>query len=395
MSDIAREIAELRDLALAMPGNAAMMRALLALLDRAPDSAIVSETLARFEADTYSDELREEAADLLVRAEHSGLAARWRVPPPVRGDGAPGNVVPLFEDDDEEAAAPAPVRPTIGFDDIGGLENVKKQIRRKIIAPFRDEGLFRRFKRKAGGGVLMYGPPGCGKTMLARAVAHECDAKFIEVHASQILDKYIGVPEQRIGGLFADARRSRPAILFFDEIEALAQKRQFSSREHVNTLVSVLLAEMDGFENNDGLLLLGATNIPWSIDSAFRRPGRFDRTVFVPPPDRTARRFILRGLMEGKPVAGGLDLAKIVARTSGYSGADLAAIVETATDYAIEASRSETDFEPISAAHFDEALADVRPSTGEWLSQARNFAEYANEDRLYDDLQDFLKKHAR
>lgn len=395
MSDISTEIEQLAALARQMPGNAGMLRALIVLLDRAPDSSLVSQAVEGLSPGAYDDDLRDEVADALETADAQPLAALWRPAPP---EPAPsGNVIAFVRDGTADGMEPpaAPVRPAIGFDDVGGLENVKRQIRRKIIAPFTNKGLFERFRRKSGGGVLMYGPPGCGKTMLARAVAHECEAAFIEVRAAEILDRYIGVAEARIAETFAQARSSKPAIVFFDEIEALAQKRQFSSREHVNTVVSALLSEMDGFESNEGVLLLGATNIPWSIDSAFRRPGRFDRTIFVPPPDRTARLFILRGLMEGRPVARDLDLANVVARTSGFSGADLSAVVETATDFAIEESRSERDLEPIAPRHFVEALDDVRPSTGEWLAQARNFADYANEDRLYDDLQAFLKKHAR
>ncbi len=241
----------------------------------------------------------------------------------------------------------------------------------------------------------MYGPPGCGKTMLARALAFECKATFHNVRAADILDQYVGNAEKKITQIFQDARATRPVVLFFDEIEALAQKRQFENRAAVNTTVSALLTEMDGFSDNEGLLFLGATNVPWSIDSAFRRPGRFDRTLFVPPPDMVARKFILNGLLKGRPVSADLDLNQIVEICTGFSGADLSALVDTAIDIAIEDSPSVHDLVPLSNAHFREAAQEVKSSVGEWLGQARNFAEYANSSGMYDDLSDFLKRYAR
>jgi SpoVK/Ycf46/Vps4 family AAA+-type ATPase len=242
----------------------------------------------------------------------------------------------------------------------------------------------------------MYGPPGCGKTMLARALTNECKASFISVKAADILDMYHGIAEKRIADLFQKARANRPAVLFFDEVEALAQRRQFDVRERVNTVVSALLSEMDGLSGaNDGILFLGATNLPWSIDSAFRRPGRFDRTLFVPPPDRVARKFILRNLLAQRPHEEMLDIDPIIERTSGYSGADLAALVDTATDFAIDDSASGTSITPLNARHFAEAFKECRPSTGEWLAQAQTYGEYANQDGLYDDLKAFLAQYAR
>ena len=185
-------------------------------------------------------------------------------------------------------------------------------------------------------------------------------------------------------------------MLFFDEVEAIAQKRQHDSHARVNTGVSSLLTEMDGFDGqNEAVLLLGATNVPWSLDSAFRRPGRFGRTIFVPPPDKVARKFILNRALSGRPVADGLDLSEVVARTSGYSGADLIDIVDTALDIAIEDSDRADAIVPLNPAHFKEALAEVRPSTGEWFSQASAYATHANRDGLYDDLAAFLKNNRK
>ena len=393
--DLPADLKELKSLALAHPGVDAMLQALLVLLEDAPDSAVIVGALDKIDAAAYSSApLRNRAARLLENAGRPDMAADWNMPDVADPDLA--NVIPLAAGGDASQPPSPPKLPgTVGFEDIGGLENVKAQVRRKIINPFLNQGLFQKFRRKAGGGVLMYGPPGCGKTMLARALANECSARFMEVRASDILDKYVGVAEKRIASLFGQARTSRPTVLFFDEVEALAQRRQFDSMTRINTVVSSLLNEMDGLSGgNEGILLLGATNVPWSLDSAFRRPGRFDRTIFVPPPDRVARRFILKRLLEDRPVSPELQIAAIVEQTPGFSGADLSSVVETAVDFAIEESESAAGLVPLSNNHFTEAFREVRPSTGEWLAQARNFGEYANQDGLYDDLRDFLKAHA-
>ncbi|MEZ5690114.1 MAG: ATP-binding protein [Rickettsiales bacterium] len=238
----------------------------------------------------------------------------------------------------------------------------------------------------------MYGPPGCGKTMIARALANECNAQFIEARAADILDRWQGVAEKKIVDIFAQARSSKPAVLFFDEVEALAQRRQ--SESTVNTIVSTLLNEMAGVgDNNEGLLFLGATNVPWSLDSAFRRPGRFDRTIFVPPPDRIARSFILKDLLKDRPVVSDLNQKLIIEKSSGFSGADLAALVETAVDYAIDECNDGSDIIPLSNSHFQEAFTEIKSSTGEWLGLAKSYSEYANKDGSYDDLRNFLKKY--
>ena len=388
---VSPEIQSLIDLTLQNPQSEGSFRAVLILLENAPDSSIVVDGLAQIDPALITDEaLREKAAELLTGADAPDQAAKWQPDQPEMAS----NVVSLGQ----KPTLLPPKQPTgITFDDIGGLEDVKKQVRRKIINPFQNKkALFDRFKRKAGGGVLMYGPPGCGKTMLARALATECNARFYDVRASDVLDQYVGNAEKKITQIFADARAARPVVLFFDEVEALAQRRQFESGSKVNTTVSALLTEMDGFsENNDGMLFLGATNVPWSLDSAFRRPGRFDRAIFVPPPDKVARKFILKTLLEERPVDPNLNLDKIIEKSSGFSGADLSALVDTAIDIAIEDSDSVDTLAPLSNEQFAEAFSETKSSVGEWLGQARSFAEYANESGMYDDLAAFLKKYAK
>lgn len=288
---------------------------------------------------------------------------------------------------------------TVRFSDVGGLDDVKKQIQRRIILPYQKPSLFDRFKKKVGGGILLYGPPGCGKTLLARATAGECNAEFLSVAISDVLDMYIGESERKLHALFERARQKTPAVLFFDELEALAGKRQYSREGTAAKLVSQFLAEMDGFsQNNSGVLILGATNVPWSIDPAFRRPGRFDRVVFIPPPDQVARAAIIEASLRQRPT-GSLDVVaaskRVAAKTSGFSGADLEGIIEAAADSAIESSLELGREQPIDDGCLAEALRTQKATTLEWLTTAKNHARFANEGGQYDDVLEFLRAHGK
>jgi SpoVK/Ycf46/Vps4 family AAA+-type ATPase len=289
-----------------------------------------------------------------------------------------------------------PAQPPVTFADVGGLDEIKTQIEKRIILPFQKPNLFAKYKKKAGGGILLYGPPGCGKTLLARATAGQCNATFLNVAIEDVLDMWIGESERKLHALFEKARATTPAVLFFDELEALAGKRQFTREATSSKLVSQFLSEMDGFtKNNAGVLILAATNVPWAIDPAFRRPGRFDRVLFVPPPDRPARASILRILIEGRPTADDVDVDALAARTSGFSGADLENLIDTAADRAIAASLASSTEKPIVQSHLIDALGEVKPTTSEWLTTARNYARYANEGGQYDEVLEFLAKHGK
>ena len=289
-----------------------------------------------------------------------------------------------------------PEQDRVTFANVHGLDRVKEEIRRKIILPYLKPSLFQKFRKRIGGGILLYGPPGCGKTLLARATAGECNASFFNVMISDILDMYIGESERKLHGIFETARQQAPAVLFFDEIEAVGAKRQYSHEGTSAKVVSQFLSEMDGFnQDNQGVLILGATNVPWALDPAFRRPGRFDRTFFVPPPDREARAAILGLELEDRPVAPDLDLGVIASGTSGYSGADLKNIVETASDIAIEHSIDAGQEVPIRADFLKAALEDSAATTLEWLTTARNYARYANDGGQYNAVLEFLRKHGK
>ena len=298
----------------------------------------------------------------------------------------PGDVIQLLQPEPDK----------VRFRDVGGLDDLKNAIEKKIILPFKKPTLFQRFKKRVGGGILMYGPPGCGKTLLARATAGECDAAFFNIAIADVLDMYVGESERKLATLFAEARRRAPAVLFFDEVEALGGKRQGSHDSVTAKLVSTFLSEMDGFaQNNHGVLILAATNVPWSVDPAFRRPGRFDRVLFVPPPDQAARAAILTLLIQDRPTTGDLDIDYLSKHTSGFSGADLHELVERAADEAISQSLASGSEHPITAQHLKEALRQTKPTTLEWLTTARNYAKYANEGGQYDDVLAFLKKHGK
>lgn len=285
---------------------------------------------------------------------------------------------------------------TTNFADVIGLENIKKQIHKKIILPFQSPSLFQRFKKKAGGGVLLYGPPGCGKTLLARATAGECNASFFNIEVSDVLDMYIGESEQKLHAIFEKARNETPCVLFFDEIEALAGKREHARNNSFANIVSQFLTELDGFsQKNNGVLVLASTNTPWTIDPAFLRPGRFDRLFFVTPPDKEARLGILNYNLKERPVSDDIDLTMIAKKTSGYSGADLANIIEIAADEAIDASIDAGHDVAINYEHLKEALTQSRDTTSEWLTTARNYARYANDGGRYNDVLDFINKHGK
>jgi AAA+ superfamily predicted ATPase len=296
---------------------------------------------------------------------------------------------------DSEAALAEPDEKSITFADVGGLAQVKKDIERRIIAPFTQKDLYAKFRKRAGGGVLLYGPPGCGKTLLARATAGECGLPFQSISIPDVLDPLSGMSERRLSQLFKNARERAPAVLFFDEIDALASKRTNASATHAAQLVSHFLAEMDGSSgaSNDGLFVLAATNVPWSLDSAFLRPGRFDRLFFVPPPDAEARAAIFDLELGHRPRAEGINLLALAKHTSGYSGADIASLVERAADLAIDASLAAGKETSITQYMLESAARSMRSSVTDWLSTARNYATYSNESGRYDDVLAFLQKH--
>jgi SpoVK/Ycf46/Vps4 family AAA+-type ATPase len=259
-------------------------------------------------------------------------------------------------------------KPQLKFSDVGGMHRVKEEISIKIIQPLKNPDLYKAFGKKTGGGILLYGPPGCGKTFVAKATAGEINAKFINIGLHDILDMWIGNSEKNLHDIFETARRNAPCVLFFDEVDAMGASRADLKQSAMRHVINQFLAEMDGVaSSNEGVLILAATNAPWSVDAAFRRPGRFDRIIFVEPPDESAREEILRSHLEGKPV------------------------VDIAVEDKLRESMQAGSIQPLQTKDLLKAVKQHRSTTSEWFASARNYALYANESGLYDDIVKYLK----
>ena len=294
----------------------------------------------------------------------------------------------------DEEGVPAPKeleKPKIKFQDVGGMDSVKDEIRMKIIHPMTHSELYKAYGKSIGGGILMYGPPGCGKTYLARATAGEINANFLAIGINDILDMWIGSSERNLHAVFDNARSYKPCVLFFDEVDALGASRTDMKQHAGRQLINQFLAEMDGVKSsNEGVLILAATNAPWHLDSAFRRPGRFDRILFVPPPDTNARSSILRLLCYGKPVQE-IDFDVVAKKTTDFSGADLKAVIDVAIETKLREAMREGLPKPLTTKDLVAAAGTLRPTTKEWFAAARNYALYSNQGGIYDDILKYLK----
>ncbi len=328
-------------------------------------------------------------------SEPAGTPASPTTPPrtPVPAGPRPERVaLRLVEGNRPEAVIDEdPPEPVVTLKDVAGMEPVKRRLNLAFLAPLRNPELRRSFGKTLRGGLLLYGPPGCGKTFIARATAGELGARFMPVGISDVLDMWLGESEQKLKGYFETARRQAPSVLFFDEVDALGRKRSLLRHSAGSGVVSQFLSELDGLQgDNRGVFVLAATNHPWDVDSALRRPGRFDRMLLVLPPDAAAREAILRAHCRDRPVVPDLDFPSIAAGTEDYSGADVAHLCESAAELALEESLSGS-IQPITSAHFKRAMKEVRPSIRSWLETAKNHALFANDGGLYDDLLEYLR----
>jgi SpoVK/Ycf46/Vps4 family AAA+-type ATPase len=260
----------------------------------------------------------------------------------------------------------------VTFGDVAGLDDIKAEIRRRIVLPYLKPSLFERFKQKAGGNLLLYGPPGCGKTLIARATAGESDARFLLVNPEDIIDRYIGEAEKRVRALFDEARSDTPAILFFDDFDVLAFRRAGLPPEAAPGLVAALSSELDGTQrNNAGVLIVVASNAPWVIDEALYRAGRFQRVLFVPAPNAEARKKILTAALANIPGADKVSFDRIARKTAGHSGADLRALADWVSNTALTKALAGSSEAAITHGLFDEGLKLFGPSTIPWLNRAK------------------------
>ena len=399
-----------------MPPDPELVRALRSAVDRDPDSLPLRIHLAAMLLDLGAEaEALEQYAHVLSRdpANLEALRGAQRAAE-AAGDGARADGYRRLADArgtvaGEPPAGPGPREqplaagdplkpdwwdaefPTLRLADVGGMEEVKRRLHVAFIGPLRNPAVVRAYGRALRGGLLLYGPPGCGKTYIARATAGEIGARFVAIGLSDVLSMWLGESERHLHELFQAARRSAPCVLFFDEIDAIGQRRSLRRHSAGRNVVNQLLAELDGVDGgNDGVFVLGATNHPWDVDAALLRPGRFDRVTLVLPPDRPARAAVLGHHLRGRPVEG-VDLERLAGRTEDFSGADLAHLCDTAVEYALEESLAGGGIRSVTARDFERALSEVRPSTRAWFETARNFVLFANDGGLYDELQAYMR----
>ncbi len=306
-------------------------------------------------------------------------------PPFVMADGATG--------DSSDSGVWEVERPTLTLDDVGGMTEVKQHLQTTFLAPLRNPELRRMYGKSLKGGLLMYGPPGCGKTYIARALAGELQAGFMSLGIGDVADIYRGGTEQNVHEFFRAARRLAPVVVFIDELDALGQRR--TAHNSWNEIVNTLLVELDGVEaDNDGVYVLGATNQPWQVDTALRRPGRFDRTVLVLPPDDAARQAIFRHHLHDRPVEG-VDVGRLAALSDGLTGADIALVCETAVERALMDSVTTGVPRYVTMDDLLTALRTTPGSIGPWLETARNIVSYGQDDGTFAQLRAYLKSVKR
>jgi SpoVK/Ycf46/Vps4 family AAA+-type ATPase len=285
-------------------------------------------------------------------------------------------------------------QPTVTLADVGGLDEVKERLNASFLAPLTNPELRQLYGKSLRGGLLMYGPPGCGKTFIARAVAGELGASFLSIGVADVLDQWLGRSERNIHEMFMQARRGAPCVVFLDELDTLGQRRS-TSGSAMTGVVNQLLTELAGFaESNEGVFVLAATNQPWQVDPALRRPGRFDRTLLVLPPDPPARAAIFRHHLQHRPVEG-IDVTVLADRTDGFTGADIAYVCEAASERALMDSVRTGTPRMISLDDVLGAVSQTRPSIGGWLDTARNVVTFGEDDGTFAQLRAYLKKAKR
>lgn len=315
------------------------------------------------------EELAEELIELAKDCDRLHAGGKRGKPAQRGGKGGGGGQRVKEEEGDSDASDwIVKDKPNIGFDDIAGLEDVKQEIRLKMIYPFQHPELAKQYGIGVGGGILLYGPPGTGKTMIAKAVAHDIDAVFFLVSPAQMMSKWVGEAEQNVRKLFDAAKAETTSVIFLDEIEALVPKRQSDSSTVMQRVVPQILQELEGFDRgaDRALLFVGATNRPWMLDEAILRPGRLDALVYVGLPDAPARFRLLEIHFGDRPMADDVDFGTLCDRLEGYSGADIKSIAQQAAQRPFLEAIGGKAARPIAqadiVAEIDETPPSVHPS---------------------------------
>jgi len=315
-------------------------------------------------------------ADLAALAREAAMSALRRYLPEIDPDKPiPTEVLQKMEvvmddfKDAQHSIEPSALRevlveiPKVGWDDVGGLDEVKKRLKEAVEWPLTDPKMFKKMGINPPRGILLYGPPGTGKTLLAKAIANESKANFLSVKGPEVFSKWVGESEKALRNLFKKAKQSSPSIIFLDEIDALAPKRgMYEGTRVTDTVVNQLLTSMDGVEDMDDVVIIGATNRPDIIDPSFLRPGRFDELILVGQPDLKSREEIYRIHTKDMPIAKDVDISELAEMSEGFAGADIEAVCREA---AMAALRENKKSKEVKREHFMKALENVRPSIDE------------------------------
>lgn len=272
-------------------------------------------------------------------------------------------------------------KPGIDFSNVAGLKGIKEIINEAIVYPLKNPELAEKYGKTAGGGVVFYGPPGCGKTYIGKATAGECDAAFLNVKISDIMDMYVGNTEKNIHKIFETARKNTPSILFFDEIDGIGGRRDATQQSFEKRAINQFLMEMDGIEaSNKGVLTIGSTNAPWYLDPALRRAGRFSRFIYFPEPDKKTRQEVFKLMMKDKPVDKGVNYGRLARLTEGYSIADIKQVCEEAAAIPWKQALKTGQERRIRMKDFMEASRRFKSSLPAWYNSVRRFLIEEKED---------------